>query len=130
MALKNEQEYEDILKRITEMLDTPDISLVGQELLDLLKQVEQYEAVHYPIQTSLLDRKIRCQIIDVDGEFLYPRVVAKTPEISRAHVGKYGYAERENDTYRITLDDGTILMGYECWWQPTDGEEKNERNVD
>jgi len=68
----------------------------------------------------------RCQIIDVfdggggidsegrDWHF-------KTPEISKKHIGKLGLAELiKNGNVKITLDDGNIIYGYECWWIPID----------
>ena len=60
----------------------------------------------------------RCVILDVDGEAFRDGFVMRTPEISRPHVGKEGLAEFVPDGVRITLDDGVILWGYECWWKP------------
>lgn len=62
----------------------------------------------------------RCQIIDVDNlDYKVGRYTAKTPGGSHAHVGKQGLAEKMGEIdVRITLDDGTILMGNECWWIP------------
>ncbi len=65
----------------------------------------------------------RCKIIDITGEKLYPEMfsnlVARTPEVSKPHVGKEGLAEQIDElTIRITLDDGNIIYGYECWWVP------------
>ncbi len=61
---------------------------------------------------------IRCRIVDPAGEIFLPGLIAKTPPISKPHVGKVGLAEYTEDcNVRITLDDGTILMGYECWWE-------------
>lgn len=62
---------------------------------------------------------IRCQIIDVGGEEIYPGIIAKTPEISKPYIGQLGVARRLLDgNVRITLDNGVVLMGYECWWSP------------
>ncbi len=61
---------------------------------------------------------VRCEIIDVTGEEVFPGVFGKTPAISRSHIGKQGLAERIKGVVRITLDDGSILYGYECWWKP------------
>lgn len=58
----------------------------------------------------------RCRIVDVDGETWQGLSIA-TPEESRPHVGKEGVAELLDPlTVRITLDDGNIIYGYECWW--------------
>jgi hypothetical protein len=63
-----------------------------------------------------MSNPIRCEIVDVEGQDLGHGMVARTPEISRPHIGKLGYAHRVEDTYRIELDDGTVLWGYQCWW--------------
>lgn len=42
----------------------------------------------------------------------------KQPAQAVPHEGKEGLAERTEGGVRITLDDGTILYGYECWWEP------------
>ena len=61
----------------------------------------------------------RCRIIDVAGQEVFPGIIGATPEVSKPHIGKEGLAELlEPLIVRITLDDGTIIMGYECWWEP------------
>jgi hypothetical protein len=60
----------------------------------------------------------RCRIVDVSGNEVFPGLTANTPEISKPHIGKLGLAEKINDIVRITLDDGNLLYGYECWWEP------------
>ncbi len=61
----------------------------------------------------------RCIIVDVDGDEIFPGIIAKTPKISKPHIGKHGLAEEDDNlNVKITLDDGTVIMGYECWWQP------------
>lgn len=65
---------------------------------------------------------VRCQIIDVAGVEVIPGFLGKTPEVSKPHVGEYGLAERDDaGDVRITLDGGGVLMGYECWWTPEEG---------
>ena len=40
-----------------------------------------------------------------------------TPEQSFPHIGKHGTAEYlDNLIVKITLDDGNVIYGYECWW--------------
>jgi hypothetical protein len=84
-----------------------------------------------------MDYPVRCRIVDVTGQEVVPGFVRHTPEVSRPHVGKLGWAEKIKappDAHslidyiiRITLDDGTILYGYECWWEPViSGERKAE----
>ena len=60
----------------------------------------------------------RCRIVDVTGEEWHG-IQIRTPDESRPHIGKEGVAalDRRGDV-RVTLDDGTVLMGYECWWEP------------
>ena len=60
----------------------------------------------------------RCRIIDVTGQDVFPGQLGRTPDVSKPRVGREGLAERVGEDVRITLDDGTILMGYECWWEP------------
>ena len=62
---------------------------------------------------------VRCEIVDVTGVEVFPGFMGATPKDSKAHIGKKGLAERVDDSnIRITLDDGNILMGYNCWWRP------------
>lgn len=60
----------------------------------------------------------RCRIIDIAGKALGPGIVAMTPAPSKPHIGKKGVAEEVDGVVRITLDDGTVLYGWECWWKP------------
>jgi hypothetical protein len=68
----------------------------------------------------MYDEPVRCIIVDVDLDpfEVVPGLLATTPDISRPHIGKLGIAEKDGINTKITLDDGTILMGYECWWEP------------
>jgi hypothetical protein len=60
----------------------------------------------------------RCKIIDVTGQTMGEHTL-NTPETSHPHIGKEGKAWKGSDgAVRIRLDDGNILMGYECWWTP------------
>ena len=68
--------------------------------------------------TEIIEYPTRCKIIDVTGIEVFPGLVGNTPEVSKPHVGKNGLAERVKKGVRITLDDGSILWGYECWWKP------------
>ena len=62
----------------------------------------------------------RCRIIDVTGRPSFiDGIELRTPEKSKFHIGKEGIARRmKNRNIKITLDDGNILMGHECWWEP------------
>jgi len=58
----------------------------------------------------------------VEGTEIAPGLVRKTPDVSKPHIGKEGLAEQVSEfIIRMTLDDGTILMGYECWWETIAG---------
>ncbi len=65
---------------------------------------------------------VRCKIIDIAGEVInpeYPNIIAATPEVSKPYIGEEGLAELLDEwTVRITLDNGNIIYGYECWWTP------------
>jgi hypothetical protein len=61
---------------------------------------------------------VRCQIVDVFGGSM-GNLEINTPEVSKPHIGKFGLAERiSSSVVKITLDDGNMLYGYECWWIP------------
>ena len=64
----------------------------------------------------------RCRIIDVTGvkqRFGKKEYTLNTPDKSKPHIDKEGLAEKVDSlNVKITLDDGTVLMGYECWWIP------------
>ena len=66
---------------------------------------------------------VRCKIVDVAGmkkRFRGQEFILNTPEASKPHIGKQGVAENMEGGIgvRITLDDGTIIYGHECWWTP------------
>ena len=73
----------------------------------MLKVKDSEGGMNYPV---------RCVIVDGGGDEIAPGVVTKTPEISKPHLGKRGLAEDLSDGVRITLDDGNVLWGYDCWW--------------
>jgi hypothetical protein len=60
---------------------------------------------------------IRARIIDPKGKELVPGLGAVCPEQALPHIGKEGVVEWTPLGPRITLDDGTVLMGSECWWE-------------
>ena len=65
---------------------------------------------------------MRCVIIDPNGSEVMPGIGGIAPPKSIPHIGKHGIAERVSGSMspRITLDDGAVLRGYECWWIPED----------
>lgn len=60
---------------------------------------------------------VRCRIVNPTWGSFVPGVVKNAPEESMSHIGKEGLAEEVDENVRITLDDGTILWGYDCWWE-------------
>ncbi len=70
-----------------------------------------------------MDYPTRARVLDVTGEVWNGLHIA-TPAVSAPHVGKEGLAEMVPDpaeagyeAVRLTLDDGTVLWGWECWWE-------------
>lgn len=70
-----------------------------------------------------MDYPTKCRIVDVDGKEVFPGLIGKTPKESKPFVGQKGLAELINDRVRITLGNGQILWGEECWWEPIEGKE-------
>lgn len=60
----------------------------------------------------------KAKILDVTGIEVLPGIEGITPNESKPHIGKTGIAEEIDDNVRITLEDGSVLWGYECWWKP------------
>lgn len=63
---------------------------------------------------------VRCVIVDPDHR-VGEQAFAAAPDVSIPHLGKEGIAELVEcemfgETVEITLDDGNIIYGYECWW--------------
>ena len=71
--------------------------------------MKRYKPMEYPT---------RCQIVDVTGKEVFPNMFGVTPDDSKPYIGKKGLAEMFDGQVKITLDDGNILYGYECWWRP------------
>ncbi len=65
-----------------------------------------------------MEYPVRCKIIDVTGVEVFEGIIGNTPEVSKPHIGKTGLAEKVGGKVKITLDDGNILYGHECWWEP------------
>jgi len=70
----------------------------------------------------------RCKIINVTGIDVFPGIEGRTPDESKPHIGKEGLAERVGEGVRLTLDDGNVLAGYECWWEPMPPKEAEDVN--
>ena len=66
----------------------------------------------------------RCRIVNPGGFDYLPGLEAQAPEKSLPHIGKEGLAERTpGGDVMITLDNGGIIFGYECWWEPIEGKD-------
>jgi hypothetical protein len=79
-------------------------------------------------------KTVRCVIIGVEGQEIplneYGLVaIAKTPDVSKPHIGKHGLAIIEDYKVTINLDDGNVIYGYECWWMPEDEWEEANANI-
>ncbi len=69
----------------------------------------------------------RCRILDVVGQ-IWRGIPMRTPEESQPYIGKEGTAELLDElTVRITLDDGAVLYGYECWWEPIEQSSRTDK---
>lgn len=67
--------------------------------------------------------RTRVKIVQAAGTEVLPGVIAADPEESVPHHEKLGWMEEVPcDVFggrgnpRIELDDGSVLWGYECWW--------------
>jgi len=81
--------------------------------------------IEYIVEGGEMTYPVRCQIIDPIGATVNIGRVDlqnKAPPKSIPHIGKKGLAERVRDDVKITLDDGNIIYGYECWWIPIEEE--------
>lgn len=77
---------------------------------------ETHESIQYPC---------RCRITDPEGEVVaedatHEAIALANPSVAVPKLGRTGWAHKEPDgvNVRIKLDDGSELMGYECWWEP------------
>lgn len=72
--------------------------------------------------------RIRVKVVKAAGTEVLPGIQAADPEAARPHFEKLGWCDEEAvpwpDEYptyanpKITLDDGSVIWGYECWWTP------------
>lgn len=81
-------------------------------------------AIRYPVRCIIIDAEgmpLSENTDDGNGNIIH--MVARTPDESKPHIGKHGLAEEITPwDIKITLDDGNIIHGYECWWIPEDEE--------
>ena len=79
--------------------------------------------VRSKVEVMMLDKegdKVRCVIVRADGYEIAPGLFTATPPESLPHIGKFGWAMRVDGDVKITPDDGTVIMGWECWRKPCD----------
>jgi hypothetical protein len=69
------------------------------------------------------DGLVRVRIEQADGVEILPGIVAADPEAAKPYFEKLGWCDEQafspelgRPNPKITLDDGSVLWGYECWW--------------
>ena len=60
---------------------------------------------------------VRCRIIDATGKEFHG-IPMRNPDEAVSHIGKTGTAYESSVGVTIQLDDGNIIHGYQCWWEP------------
>lgn len=71
------------------------------------------------------DDQGRVRVSVTSGAAAYPGLAAD-PLIAQQNMGKQGWCEEDvpcpelggRSNPKITLDDGTVIWGYQCWWAP------------
>lgn len=95
----------------------------GKWLVDRCTETIE-DAILTPVQEQKRDSYIglRIRIVKVAGKDIGHGYTGADPHPE--HIGKCGTIVGEENagggytTPRIKLDDGTMLMGTECWWEP------------
>jgi hypothetical protein len=67
-------------------------------------------------------RFVRVRVEDAAGQSFFG-VPTANPDVAVPNLGKTGWCEQNafcpelgRNNPRITLDDGTVIWGYQCWW--------------
>lgn len=95
---------------------------LSDEAMSEFEEALKADAARYPT---------RARIVDVAGAEVFPGVLGNTPDVSKPHVGKFGLAEQmDNGLVRITLDDGAVIWGHQCWWVPVEKQDNAEPAAD
>ena len=95
---------------------------LSDEAMSEFEEALKADAARYPT---------RARIVDVAGAEVFPGVLGNTPDVSKPHVGKFGLAEQmDNGLVRITLDDGVVIWGHQCWWVPVEKQDNAESAAD
>lgn len=66
----------------------------------------------------------RVRIPSVERPMNQPHPEHESKEGSITGIEPVSIGNTHIDVPVITLDDGTILKGYECWWQPINNEQR------
>lgn len=67
--------------------------------------------------------RVRVKVVQAEGEEVRPGLIAQDPDAAKPHFEKLGWCEINAvhpigiSNPKITLDDGTVLWGMECWWE-------------
>lgn len=65
---------------------------------------------------------VRVKVVSAAGVEVLPGVIGADPEKAQPHLEKLGWMVEEvhpqlgRKNPKITLDDGSIIWGCECWW--------------
>ena len=70
--------------------------------------------------------RVRVEVVSAEGVEVFPGVIGADPAVAKPNIGKLGWCEEDAEVPgmpgylnpRITLDDGTVIWGYQCWWKP------------
>jgi len=63
-----------------------------------------------------IGQRVRISPVDAPANQPFPEHEGKEGAITGTEA--IGFMGRKINVPVITLDDGTILKGYECWWEP------------
>lgn len=89
--------------------------------------VEPYfDATRHPDFTYDELGRVRVQVESAAGVEVFPGVIGADPPAAQANMSEYGWVEwghpfEDDPAFRnpkITLDNGNVIWGYECWWKP------------
>lgn len=86
--------------------------------------MSRYKAPWYVLNEEGL---VRVRVVSVAGTEVFPGIIGADPDAAKPHFEELGWCDEDGHpdplepnytNPKITLDDGTIIWGYECWWKP------------